>query len=296
MKLFSLWFILFIVLSVYSFSTKVGKVRIQILKNILKANRKKILAVSGGILFICIFCFSAFSFRNFLFIKNAEAKKISLQEFPYLELKQNKNNLFVRFSDSIDFIIPELVFILPTATKTIQEISKTTTIPTLQVHKKDSVSLMISGFHSFKNRGIRTKKLLQKRLGKFYIVTFQKSRKGSFLNIAFKGKPYDNERLFAFPVSLFARQKKIPAEYLMAFFAVSPKRQIPEDSLSLSDLEAVCSFFEKEQITPDSSAEIVLFKKVFQKEFPEYKDNLAEIELFAKTAVSFVHYYRKNGF
>lgn len=206
-------------------------------------------------------------------------------------LKNGALSPLIELEDSTLSFCPELGFVIPTTLRTLKEIAKKDVVPLLRVQNENHIFLQIKGFRSFKNRGIRTKKLLQKRLGRYYNVQFSESIHGAFLSIAYTGEPWKIDNFLALPVAIAAKPKDVPPENILAFYA----SLYAVDSLSLFN-----------RIPPDSVTILLkssntgrndstTFAYAIRTAFPLMANDSATIAVYTSSALGFANYFRKYG-
>lgn len=290
MKFFLLWFAFLAFVLLYFRFSSIGKSRWNVFQKYAKLRYKKILTFSF-IFFLLLFS----GIESFHLLSNSKETKSSFDSYKTYSLdllKSDSFSPFVTIEDSSAFFCFELVAIVPTAIKTLFDISGKNIVPLLKVQNEKQIFLQIKGFHSFKNRGIKTKKLLQKRLGKNYIVEFSESAHGAFLSITYKGAPWKKDEVLALPTAVAARQYGVLPEHLLSFYATL----YPLDSLNLLERfppDSIAHLFKEAMPAKDDST---MFAYTIRKALPSIAKDSAMISVYASIAKDFSKYFKKYGF
>ncbi len=308
------WIVLLIAFGIYWLAMPVGRSQFRVLKRfiLLRIGFKKRRFFLGTTLIVVIAFLVSIIYVQYVFTQKEmeqQWKANVLSDFAFHEIRGKALDSVIFLPESLGYFRPELAMVLPTVVKAIREASGTNVIPVLQ-NEPDSLSfsLRIIGYRSFKNRGIRARKLVQKRLGKNYVVTFEeiiKKRKAGILTVRYVGKPFDTERLFALPVALAAKRENLLAEYLMAFYAADPRRK-NFDTLNVATLDSTAKLlhqvvlsesigFSEQAFYADSARVFQLFKTAYQQALSPFQ-NFSEIDVYAQSAMRFLTYYKKYGF
>lgn len=289
MKLIWIPIILLFFSLLYFRFNRIGRARRRILKNYAQLEFKRI------IIYAAIFFFLLFSgieiYRYITIKKDIPNSAEAYRQFSYELIQKEEFSKLIEIEEKLPIITPELVAIIPTALKSLKEIANKDIRPTLRVQNEKQIYLQIKGFKSFKNRGIRTRKLLQKRLGKYYNVQFSESIHGAFLSIAYNGKPWHLDEILALPAAIAAKKQEIPPENVLAFYTAL----YPLDSLNLLN-----------RFPPDSAAKLLkeassqkndstTFAYAIRTAFPLLANDSAQISVYASGALQFAEYFRKYG-
>lgn len=277
-----LWLFLFLLLWVVVQKTPYGKSTAQVIRRFFRGRKRSIVFFVGILIFLFAGIFSVQTVHI-----SSEDNFFPKRSFALDTIRAGALEGLVQF-DSLPEFFPELASIVPTAVFTLREISKKEIIPQLGVNTPREIYFQILDKGSFRNRGIRTRKLLQKRLGKDYLVSFEESGRGKFLAVAYLGKPWDDERILSLPFALAARKRKCPPEDLMAFFSAlefhGERKKLSPDSLSLIFSEAIGGTSNKREA----------FRQAFFTLFPNRLDS-ADANILAENAIRFSEYYKKYG-
>lgn len=114
---------------------------------------------------------------------------------------------------NLSLMRPELIYVLPTSLNTFNNITRKKKMPLLYRIDSSSFSLKAEGFGTFKNRGYRIKKALQKKLGNDYIVSFFVPNE---IKVQYKGYPWNMELKLSVPLLKIALEEEIDPALLMS--------------------------------------------------------------------------------
>lgn len=114
---------------------------------------------------------------------------------------------------NLSLMRPELIYVLPTSLNTFNNITRKKKMPLLYRIDSSSFSLKAEGFGTFKNRGYRIKKALQKKLGNDYIVSFFVPNE---IKVQYKGYPWNMELKLSVPLLKIALEEEIDPTLLMS--------------------------------------------------------------------------------
>lgn len=283
MLLVSLWLVFILAFCAYFSCTAAGRASIGFAIRYVRARRFFCGAVALSLLALVI----GFSFLVFG-LKSGERRTLAdsmfLETYASFEVFSGAFSDRLTLADSMEFIPPELASIVPTALFALEEIAGRPISAKLSKTGPSKISLEILLNTSFKNRGIRTRKLLQKRLGRDYEVTFSEAKKIPTLSIAYNGKDWDSERLLALPASVSARRFGVEPENLMALLTVAPELY---PGLSPAVLDSAASLLGPGAMTEQ------MFEAAFKK-MPYVADSM-EAKVYARSALRYAEYFRKFG-
>lgn len=261
---------------------------------------------------ICVVCFLTLVFAAILILENVEDFNGAsfdmgeLRGFAREEIRRGVLENVVSLGDSLTMLTPEVAAIVPTAVMCLREVSGKDIVPVLTASEPYGIELKIEGFKSFKNRGINTRKLLQKRLGRDYEVFNEESSAGSFIKVYYNGLSWDEERLLALPAFRAAYRGNAKPEDVMAFVAVAEnfghgRVNFVYDS-GFVGLDSVASLLKNSEpeetglLDPKQRKEL-MFKNAFYAIAEPFllPGDSAEAGVYAGSALRFSEYYKKYG-
>ena len=111
--------------------------------------------------------------------------------------------------------LPELAYVLPLVVESYHQIVAKATRPVV-TRLDDTLYFDMVGYKQFKNRSIRLRKLLQKKLGNRYKVQITGEEQVHTLQLTYSGNPWDTEQLAALPVMEAAQTYKVDPALLMS--------------------------------------------------------------------------------
>lgn len=114
---------------------------------------------------------------------------------------------------NLSLMRPELIYVLPTSLNTFKNITRKKKMPILYRIDSTSFSLKAEGFGTFKNRGYRIKRALQKKLGNDYIVSFFVPNE---IKVQYKGYPWNMELKLSVLLLKIALEEEIDPALLMS--------------------------------------------------------------------------------
>lgn len=283
MLLVSLWLIFILAFFAYFSCTVGGRAAIGFVIRYVRARR-----FFCGALALSIFAFVVgLSFLVFG-LKSGERRSLAdsmfLETYASFEVFSGAFSDRLTLADSMEFIAPELASVIPTALFALEEIAGRPISAKLAKAGDSKISLEVLINTSFKNRGIRTRKLLQKRLGRDYEVSFSEVKKKPILSIAYNGQDWDSERLLALPASVSARRFGVEPENLMALLTVAPELY---PGLSAEVLDSAAALLSPGAMTAE------MFETAFKK-MPYVADS-TEAKVYAASALKSAEYFRKFG-
>lgn len=231
-----------------------------------------------------------------------------LRSFARNEIRRGVLEGVVTFGDSLSMLTPELAAVVPTAVMCLREISGKEIVPVLTATEPYGMELQILGFKSFKNRGINTRKLLQKRLGRNYEVFSEESSAGSFIKVYYNGKSWDEERLLALPAYRAAYRANVKAENVMAFVAVAENFRggrvnfmYEPNFVGLDSVARLLKVSEVDSTDDDcetqADRDIHMFKKAFYAIAEPFfaPGDSASADTYARSALRYAEYYKRFG-
>ena len=110
---------------------------------------------------------------------------------------------------------PELAYVLPLVIGAYNEIVEKPTTP-IVTRLDDTLYFTMNGYKQFKNRAIRLNRLLQKKLGKRYMMQIVSEGSSHTLVVTYNGEPWDTEQLTALPVMEAAQIHHLDPALLMS--------------------------------------------------------------------------------
>lgn len=283
MLLVSLWLVFILAFFAYFSCTVAGRASIGFALRYVRARRFFCGAVALSFLaFVIGVSFLVVGLRSGE--RRSLADSMFLETYASFELFSGAFSDRLTLADSLEFIPPELASVVPTALFALEEIAGRPIGAKLSKVGDSKIALEVLINTSFKNRGIRTRKLLQKRLGRDYEVSFNEVKKTPVLSIAYGGKDWDSERLLALPASVSARRFGVEPENLMALLTVAPELY---PGLSAEVLDSAAALLSPGTMTAQ------MFETAFRK-MPYVADS-AEAKVYAASALKSAAYFRKFG-
>lgn len=288
MKVFGLFLLIFVALYFYFRFSPIGRVRKRILLNYVKGHRKKFILIFLSIL-LCPF--GVYKLYNLCFPDSSFETKTDYQNYSLNLLQSGALSKDLILEDSTVHFCPELVSIVPTVLKTLEEISKKKIVPILRVQGEKQIYFQIKGFKTFKNRGTRTEKRLKKLLGKKYLIDFSETSHGAFLAISYKGEPWKQDEILSLPAALYAKKYGVAPEHVLSFWAAL----YPVDSVNLLNRfspDSVAKLLHQANTGKDDST---LFAYAIRNAMPTFANDSGLISVYTISALEFAAYFRKYG-
>lgn len=250
-----------------------------------------------------------FQLKNAEEFSGASFDILELRDFAKQEIRRGVLSGVIQIGDSLTMLNPELAAVVPTAVMCMREVSGKEIVPILTASEPYGMELQIVGFKSFKNRGINTRKLLQKRLGRDYEVYSEETKAGSFIKVYYNGKSWDEERLLALPSYRAASRAGTKPEYVMAFVAVAENFKGGRVNFmyepNFAGLDSVARLLKKSAMDDsnlndagdDLSHDILMFKNAFYAIAEPFivPGDSSEANVYARSAMHYAEYYKKYG-
>lgn len=281
----------------YLLCTRLGRAYLRTFFAYLKTAWPKVLAAC--VVAFALLCAVSHFFSKAESFNDKSFDMVALRSFAKEEIRRGVLEGIVVLGDSLSMLTPEVAAVVPTAIMSLRDISGKEVVPVLTAPEPHGIVLQVVGFKSFKNRGINSRKLLQKRLGRDYEVYFDENRDGSFLRVYYNGRSWDEERLLALPSYRAAYREGVKPENVMAFVSVAEEFKHGRVNFiyepDFVGLDSVARLLKKSADSTGSDEQ--MFKNAFFAIAAPFMlpSDSSEADVYAKNAVRYAEYYKRFG-